>query len=120
MDSKTTLDELKKRVEEFCEIRDWDQFHNIKDLSIALSIESSELLEIFRWKTKEEIVELINNKNKIEDVEDELADILYFLLRIAQINNIDLTKSLIKKLEKNEKKYPIEKSKGSNKKYNEF
>ena len=119
-DSNTTIEELKKLVKKFCEERDWDQYHNAKDLAIAISIETSELLEIFRWKSKNEVKELFQNKIKKENIEDEIADIFYFLLRFAQKHNIDLSKTLRKKLEKNQEKYPVEKFKGSNKKYNEL
>ncbi len=117
MDSETRIEELKEKVKKFCDERDWDQFHNIKELAIALSIEVSELLELFRWKTPEEVKEVM--KNRREDVEDEIADVMYFLLRIAQMNGIDLSEAFERKLEKTGKNYPVEKSKGSNKKYNE-
>jgi len=118
-DSKTNINELKANIKEFCEARDWDQFHDAKELAIALSIESSELLEHFRWKTKEEVKKTLENPEKREHIEDEMADVLYFLLRMAQIYNIDLSDALDKKIEKNEKKYPVDKFKGSSRKYNE-
>jgi len=119
MDSTTTIKQLKEKIKSFCEARDWDQFHDAKELAIALSIEASELLEHFRWKSKEEVKKIWENPQKKEDIEDEMADILYFLLRIAQMNNIDLSDALIRKMEKNDKKYPVDKFKGSSKKYNE-
>jgi NTP pyrophosphatase (non-canonical NTP hydrolase) len=118
-DHERKLIELKEKIKDFCDKRDWDQFHNAKELAIALSIEASELLEIFRWKNPEEVKELFNNPKKKEDIEDEMADILYFLVRIAQLYDIDLSETLDRKMEKNDKKYPVEKFKGSNKKYNE-
>ncbi len=119
-DSKTTIKELKETVKKFCEERDWDQFHNAKDLAIALSIEVSELLEIFRWKSLDEIEQLFLDDKKRGKIEDEMADIFYFLLRIAQKYGVDLSRSLEKKMDKNKNRYPIEKARGSNKKYNEF
>ena len=119
-DQERKIHELKELIKKFCDERDWDQFHNAKDLAIALSIEASELLEIFRWKNPEEVKELFENKDKKEDISDEMADVLYFLIRMAQRYNIDLSEALEKKMEKNNKKYPIDKAKGSNKKYNEF
>ena len=119
-DNERKMHELKDKVREFCEERDWDQFHDAKELAIALSIEASELLEIFRWKTPEEVKELFNNEKKKEDIEDEMADVLYFLVRIAQIYDLDLSDALDKKMKKNEEKYPVDKARGSNKKYNEF
>ncbi len=71
MDKEAKIHELKEKVKKFCEERDWDQFHNIKDLALALSIETSELLELFRWKNPQEVEEVL--KNKKGDIEDELA-----------------------------------------------
>jgi len=119
-DHERKIHELKDKIKDFCDARDWDQFHNAKELAIALSIEASELLEIFRWKTHEEVDELFKNEEKKEDIEDEMADILYFLVRIAQKYDLDLSEALDRKMEKNDKKYPVDKAKGSNKKYNEF
>jgi len=119
-DNKTTIHELKEKVRRFCEVRDWDQFHDIKELAIALSIEASELLEHFRWKTKEEVKKALENSEKREEISDEMADCLYFIIRMAQMNNIDLSEALERKLEKNNKRYPVEKAKGSSKKYTEF
>jgi NTP pyrophosphatase (non-canonical NTP hydrolase) len=119
-DQEVKIHELKEKIKDFCDKRDWDQFHNAKELAVALSIEASELLEIFRWKNPQEVSELFNNPKKKEDIEDEMADIMYFLVRMAQRYNIDLSEALDRKMEKNEKKYPVEKAKGSNKKYNEL
>ena len=119
MDEDRKIHELKEKIREFCEARDWDQFHNAKELAIALSIEASELLEIFRWKTSEEVAELFKNPAKTEDIEDEMADVLYFLVRISQLYDIDLSEALERKMDKNNKKYPVDKFKGSSKKYNE-
>lgn len=120
MTEKSSLCILQTMVQRFCEERDWDQFHNIKDLSMALSIEAAELMEIFRWKNASQLEELLQDVAKKETIEDELADILFFILRIAQTSNIDMAKSLERKISKNALKYPIEKAKGSSKKYNEL
>lgn len=120
MDNKTNINELKAQVKKFCDDRDWDQFHNAKELAIAMNIESSELLEHFRWKNPEEVAALLKNPQKKEEIQDEMADVLYFLLRIAQMNDIDLSDALENKLHKNNQKYPVEKFKGSHKKYNEI
>ncbi len=119
MDKNTTIEELKNIVREFCEIRDWDQFHNPKELSIGISTEANELLQIFRFKSENDIKKLMGSDRKVE-VEDELADVLYFVLRFAQMNGIDLSSAITKKIDKNNKKYPIEIVKGCNKKYNEY
>lgn len=118
-DKKITIEQLKNKVEEFCEKRDWDQFHNPKELAIGISTEANELLQIFRFKSEEDMKKIMSSDKKIE-VEEELADVLYFVLRFAQMNNIDLSSAVSNKIKKNNNKYPVEKAKGCNKKYNEY
>lgn len=113
------IEEMIKLVQDFCEARDWDQFHNPKDLAIGISTEANELLDIFRFKSEEQMQSIMNSSKK-EHVEEELADIFFFVLRFAQMNNIDLHQILIDKIDKNNKKYPVEKAKGNNEKYREF
>ena len=114
------LGTLKLAVKKFCEDRNWDQFHNPKDLAIGLATESSELLEIFRFQSPEQCEKLVREEGSREEISDELADVLFMLLRFSQRFEFDLVSSLQKKLEKNEEKYPIEKVYGSNKKYDEI
>ena len=92
--------------------RDWDQFHNPKDLAIALSIESSELLENFLWKSHEEA-----DKDKVKE---ELADVIAYALLLAEKYKFDVKAILLEKIKKNGEKYPVEKAKGTAKKYNEL
>jgi NTP pyrophosphatase (non-canonical NTP hydrolase) len=106
------LESLKNDLIKFRDERDWEQFHNPKDLAIAINIESSELLELFLWKKPEEA-----NKEKIEE---ELADILAFSLLLADKYNFDILEIIKKKIKKNEIKYPVNKSKGNAKKYTEL
>ena len=120
MDSETNVHELKEKIKKFCEDRDWDQYHNAKDLAIGVITEASELLEHFRFKSEKEVEEMFNSQAKREEISEEMADVLYFLLRLAQRYDIDLVTELNKKMEKNEKKYPVEKSRGQNKKYTEL
>ncbi len=119
MDKDNTIYDLKEMVRIFCEERDWNQFHNPKDLSIGISTEANELLQLFRFKSKEDMEQMMKSEKK-NDVEDELADVLYFVLRMAQMNDIDLYTAVKRKINKNNKKYPIEKARGNNKKYNEY
>jgi NTP pyrophosphatase (non-canonical NTP hydrolase) len=107
------IDDLQKAVIQFREKRDWKQFHKIKDLLLGLNIEVSELQELFLWKKEAEIKEI-----KKERIEDEIADIFIFLSYICDEYEIDLEKVVREKIQKNGRKYPVEKSKGSNKKYN--
>lgn len=118
-DNKITIKELKLKVQKFCEDRDWDQFHNPKDLSIMLITEASELLEIFRFKSDEQIKQIMSSEKRL-NVEEEVADVLFSIIRFAQMNNMDLTTILENKIEKNDKKYPADLVRGKNKKYNEY
>ncbi len=114
-----TLKDLQKSVQEFCEARDWDQFHTPKDLAIGASTEASELLELFRFKSDAEVRELMTQASFREKMSDEVADIFFFVLRFCQMQQLDLEQSLKNKMAKNEIKYSVQNSKGSNKKYNE-
>lgn len=120
MDHLTNIQELKDQIKKFCEARDWDQYHQAKELAIGVITEASELLEHFRFKSEQEIDEMFKSMEKREKITEEMTDVLYFLLRMAQKYEVDLTTELKKKLEYNEKRYPIERFKGSNKKYNEL
>ena len=111
--------DLKEAVKAFSEERDWDQFHNANDLAIGIITESSELLELFRFKDSEEMEQLVNSIKR-KQIAEELSDVLFFVVRFAQKYDIDLSKEFFGKIEKNKKKYRIKKSKGSNKKYTEF
>lgn len=113
------FDELNAEIRDFCEKRDWRQYHTPKDLAIGLSTESNELLEQFRFKDRDEQRALLEDPQDREQVKDELGDILFFVLRFADLYDIDLETALARKLEKNRAKYPQDEYKGSNKKYDE-
>lgn len=104
--------QLITEIEEFSKERDWDQFHNPKDIAIALSIEASELLEVFLWKNPEDA--------KLEKVKEELADVLNYALMMAGKYNLDVPQIIREKIAKNAEKYPVEKAKGVATKYNEL
>lgn len=118
--SDKTIEALEKMVQKFCEVRDWDQFHNPKDLAIGISTEANELLDIFRFKSEDDMKEIMDDVGKREHVTEELADVFFFLLRFAQMNQIDLYTAVVNKLEKNNRKYPVNKIKGKNLKYTEL
>ena len=107
-------------VQQFCEERDWNKFHNPKDLAIGISTEANELLDIFRFKSEEDMKDIMEDANKRVHVTEELADVLFFVLRFAQMNDIDLYSAMIDKLGKNDRKYPVEKIRGKNLKYTEL
>ena len=111
MKKKTQLEALTEKVLNFRNARQWEMFHDGKNLAMSLSIEASELLEVFLWKKGEEI--------DINKLEDELADVIYSALLIASAYHLDVEKIVNSKLRKNALKYPVKKFKGINKKYSE-
>lgn len=112
------LESLKIRLRDFAAVREWDQFHSPKNLSMALIVEAAELVEHFQWLTEEQSRSL--EQKQLEKVQEELADIQIYLIRIADKLNVDLLAAVRKKIDANEKKYPSEKVRGSSKKYTEY
>lgn len=112
------INALTKRIIAFREARNWKQFHNPKDLAISLVLEATEVMEHFQWKNNKEMEKyVIEKKNEIGE---ELADALYWVLLMSHDLKIDLLDALEKKIQKNKKKYPIDKSKGKHTKYNKL
>ena len=110
MDAK--LSELTATIRKFIEERDWDQFHNAKDMAISLNLEASEVLEHFQWKSKDKV-------NK-EELGKELSDVLYWILVMSYNLDINLGEVFNEKMRENAKKYPVSKARGSSKKYTEL
>lgn len=106
------IQEIIEELRIFNQERDWDQFHNGKDLAIGLSVEASELLEAFLWKKPEDV--------SIDKVREELADVLNYAFQMADKYDLDIKKIMLDKIARNAQKYPVEKAKGSAKKYNEL
>jgi len=111
-------EQLIQSIRDFCEERDWNQFHTIKDLAIGLSTESNELLQHFRFKDDKQSIDYLDTHRKM--IEDECADIYYYLLRLSDLYSIDLNHALEEKMKDNQKKYPKDLVKGKNLKYNEY
>ena len=114
------LSDLKKRLIQFREKRDWKQFHTLKNLMTALSIEVGELQELSLWKTDEEVSELLKNPEFKKSLESECADILNFLVMISDAGDFDLIEAANRKISKNDERYPADKAKGTAKKYSEL
>ena len=106
------LEELREAIVKFTQERDWDQFHNGKDLALALSIEAAELNEAFLWKDDKDV--------NVEKVKEELADIVNYAILIADKYDLDVKQIVLDKIRRNAEKYPVEKAYGSAKKYNEL
>lgn len=114
------LTALKEKIAAFAQERDWEQFHTPKNLAMALSVEASELAEIFQWLTEKQSFEIAHDEKELLKVKDELADIVTYTVRLCGVLNIDLTKELERKMKQNAEKYPVDKSKGIAKKYTEL
>lgn len=106
------LEELRQAIVKFTQERDWDQFHNGKDLALALSIEAAELNEAFLWKKAADV--------NVDKVKEELADIVNYAILIADKYDLDIKQIVLDKIRRNAEKYPVEKAYGSAKKYNEL
>lgn len=113
-----TVDDFIKKINAFRQKRDWEQFHNPKDMAISLSLEASEVLEHFQWKNEEEVKKYV--KTNKEDIGEELSDVLYWVLLLSHDLDIDIEKAFQKKMKKNEKKYPASKAKGRHTKYTDL
>ena len=107
-----SIDEIRAKLIAFRDERDWAQFHNPKDLALAINIEAGELLELFLWKDADQA--------NPERVKEELADILSFAFLMADKYDLDIKEIILDKIKSNDKKYPVEKAKGTAKKYNEL
>ncbi len=119
----TELNDLMREFERFAHERDWEQFHTPKNLVMAMSVEASELLEIFQWKTESECQKFLSgggDDREREKIGDEVADVFLYLMRICQRLGIDPVETSRKKMIKNAQKYPVEKSKGRSTKYTEL
>ena len=118
MSNQDSLDNLRARINAFVNERDWAQFHTPKNLAMAMIVEAAELVEQFQWDTPAESQQL--SPEKREAVSHELADTFVYLLRIAEVLDIDLIGAANQKIELNALKYPVDKAKGSNAKYTEY
>src|SRR6478752_6113097 len=116
--SSSALTELTQRLREFAAERDWDQFHSPKNLVMALSVEVAELMEHFQWVTEQQSADPdVETKIKIEE---EIADIQLYLIRLADKLDIDILSAVNRKFKKNEEKYPADKVRGSSRKYTDY
>lgn len=114
------LQQLTDALRQFRDARDWAQFHTLRNLIVSLNLEAAELLELTQWKSDQEMAALTATPQAHEALRDECADILLYLLLIADKAGIDLIDAARRKIEKNAEKYPIEKSYGSSKKYTQL
>jgi len=114
---KPNLETLTRRLLAFRDARDWQQFHSLKDLILSLNLEASELLELTQWKSESEFAELADTPEMKAKLEEECADVLLYLLLVAERAGIDLLAAADAKIDRNGEKYPVEKSRGVARKY---
>lgn len=116
--AQKSIKQMTDEIIQFRDARDWKQFHNPKDFAVSLSLEAAEVLEHFQWKNGEEVERYVK-KNK-QGISDELADVLYWVISMCEILDIDLSEAFSRKMKKNALKYPVEKAKGKKLKYNKL
>ncbi len=114
------IERVQAHLRDFARSRDWERYHSPKNLAMALAGESGELLEILQWLTEDESRAIAGDPRRREAVGEELADILQYVLRIADLLDVDVNEALWAKLEKNAKKYPVDLAKGNARKYTEL
>lgn len=117
---KLDIDTLRRRLEAFRDERDWRQFHTLKDLIISVNIEAAELLELTQWKNEDELSRLRHDPAFRERLREECADVFLYLLLVAGEAGFDLLQAAADKIEKNAVKYPVERVRGSARKYTEL
>lgn len=115
MEASDRFKKLVQRIKIFCDERDWSQFHDPKNLAISLNLEAAEVLELFQWTKDNQL-----KPERASKINEELADVLYWLIMLSNHYNVDLAEALEEKMRQNEQKYPIEKAKGKSSKYNEL
>ena len=111
------ITEIQKKLADFAQKRNWEQFHSPKNLVMALATEAAELLEIFQWLTEEQSKNIIKSKKDMDLVKEEIADVFIYFARLADKLDIDIEEEVLKKIALNEKKYPVELSKDNATKY---
>jgi NTP pyrophosphatase (non-canonical NTP hydrolase) len=114
-DQQTTLHDLKQRMAEFVRERDWEQFHTPKNLAMSIAIEAAELMEHFQWLSTEQSQQL--GAEALEEIGEELADIVIYALSLSNFLGFDLADTVLRKMAKNERKYPADQVRGKAHKY---
>ena len=120
VDADTTILTLRERVEAFVQARDWEQFHNAKDLAGAIAIEAAELMELFLWKTPSEVASVVQDADARHRIAEELSDVLILCLSLANRLDIDVATAVSGKVQANEAKYPADLARGKANKYTSY
>jgi NTP pyrophosphatase (non-canonical NTP hydrolase) len=119
-DKTTRILQLKQKVQEFVDEREWRKYHSLKNLSMSIAVEAGELMELFQWLDEGGSIEAMKSREKRIKVKEELADVLIYCLDMANALNIDVTKAVLEKIRKNQSKYPVDEIRGHYRKYTEL
>ena len=119
-DSKTDVSKLKQLAQDFVDERDWNKYHNPKDLAISIAIQASELMELFQWMGQSEVEKMAKDEHKLLRIKEELADVMILCLNMGNTLGIDLSQAIVEKIEKNKAKYPAELVRGNYRKYTQL
>lgn len=119
-DSKTNISTLRQLAQDFVDERDWNKYHNPKDLAISIAIEAAELMELFQWIEQREVGKITEADDKLLRIKEELADVMILCLNMANTLDIDLSQAIVEKIEKNKAKYPAEQVRGNYRKYTQL
>ena len=119
MQSPDRLEQTLAKINEFTEERDWNQFHSVKNLAASISIEAAELNETIQWSNPS-VEEVLENQSLTENIGNEIADVVIYSLRLCSVLSLDIIELIENKIESNKRKYPIDKSRGSSKKYTQL
>lgn len=119
-DNKTSISELRQLAQDFVDERDWNIYHNPKDLAVSIAIEAAELMELFQWAGQGEVEKMSNDRDKLLRIREELADVMILCLNMGNTLGIELSQAIVEKIEKNKAKYPAELVRGNYRKYTQL
>ena len=119
-DSKTNISKLRQLAQEFVDERDWNKYHNPKDLAISIAIEAAELMELFQWIEQREVKKMAEDDHNLLRIKEELADVMILCLNMVNTLDIDLSQAIAEKIDKNKAKYPVELVRGNYRKYTQL
>ncbi len=119
-DNKTSISKLRQLAQDFVDERDWNKYHNPKDLAVSIAIEAAELMELFQWMGQIEMEKMAKDDDNLLRIREELADVMILCLNMCNTLGIDLSQAIVEKIEKNKAKYPAELVKGNYRKYTQI
>lgn len=119
-DSKTNISKLRQLAQEFVDERDWNKYHNPKDLAISIAIEAAELMGLFQWIEQREVKKMAEDDHNLLRIKEELADVMILCLNMVNTLDIDLSQAIVEKIDKNKAKYPVELVRGNYRKYTQL